>query len=375
MKRKLIAKRLACFVLIFIFAANFAGCKKQKKDAAKEENVFDIKIASNLLDVYMKALIKEDYEGAKKMYSKELQKNSKDMNGNDLKIKGYSIEETSEIGKTGFFKLRVARTNLDKPAAVLDSMSIKIIKEEQNYKIDDIKNETEKEAFIENNTIRVRSKNNISTNLMIDSASLPQYVFSKDDKANMYKQIVPRTNFGVISFGYQGDKAAISAYDKDSYIGIIKIDESLATQGGGDQGGGGGQGGGGQGKSDQNKGGQGQMAREKPIGKEMVNLDLIKDAKVEFLTFSMGEKNVVVQYSKANVGKCIRVYSSDSGDLIPVKFEEKYPYGKVEIIFSSFDKEVMNYEVTAKNPSDKSLQDVVGKYQLSLKKDYKIKKL
>lgn len=372
MKRKLIAKRLACFVLIFIFAANFAACKKQKKDVSKEENVFDIKIASNLIDVYMKALMKEDYEGARKMYSKELQKNSKEMNGNELKIKGYSIEETSEIGKTGLFKMKVARTNLDKLAAVLDNMTIKVIKEEQNYKIDDIKNETEKEAFNESNTIRIRSKNNISTNLLIDSASLPQYVFSKDDKANIYKQVVPRTSFGVMSFGYQGDKAAITAYDKDSYIGIIKIDESLATQGGSDQGGGSS---GGQGKGDQGKGGQGQMAREKPIGKEMINLDLLKDTKVEFVTFSMGEKNVVVQYSKANLGKCIRVYSSDSGELVPVKFEEKYPYGKVEIIFSSFDKEVMNYEVTAKNASDKSLQDVVGKYQLSLKKDYKIKKL
>lgn len=373
MKGKMIAKSLAYFLLIFIFVGSFAGCKKQKTDVSKEENIFDIKIASNLVDVYMKALMKEDIEGAKKMYSKELQKSEKETSSNELKIKGYSIEETSEIGKTGLFKMKVARTSLDKPAAVLDNMSLKIIKEDQEYKIDDIRNETEKEAFYENGSIRIRSKNNLSTNLLVDSSSLPQYVFSKDDKANIYKQVVPRSKFSGINFGYQGEKAAIITYEKDSYIGIVKIDESLATQGGGsDQGGGGG---GDQGKGDQNKGGQGQMAREKPIGKEMVNLDLLKDAKVDFVTFSIGEKFAVVQYSKTNMGKCIRVYSSDSGELVPVKFEEKYPYGKVEITFSSFDKEALNYEVTAKNPSDKSVQDVVGKYQLSLKKDYKVKKL
>jgi hypothetical protein len=238
-----------------------------------------------------------------------------------------------------------------------------------------VKNETEKEAFLEQGTLRVRSKNNIKTNLLIDSSSFPQYTFAKDDKGNLSKQIVPRNKFSVMNFGYEGERIAISSYDKDSYIGIIKIDESMATQGGAG-GGQGGQGGGegGQGGEGGKQGSQ-SMAREKPIGKEMTSLDILKDAKVEFMTFSNGEKFLVTQYIKPSLGRCIRIYNTDSGELSKEKLEEKYPYGKVEIIFSSFDKDVVNFEVIQKDMNDKAAAELAGKYQMELKEDFKIKRL
>jgi hypothetical protein len=376
MINKLKIKKLLSYILIPCIVMSFSACKKQTKQTEKQEaSEFEIKVAQNVADVYMKALMKEDIEAAKKLYSKELAKNTKESGKSDLKVKGYSIEETSEIGKSGFFKVKVARMSLDKPIATLDETSIKVIKEGTDYKIDEVKNETEKEAFLENESLRVRSKNNIKTSLLIDTSSFPQFAFPKDDKGNLTKELVPRNKFSVMNFGYEGERIAISSYDKDSYIGIIKIDESMATQGGGggggeEQGGQGGAGGGGGGQ----KGQTGQMAREKPIGKEMTSLDILKDAKIEFMTFSSGEKFLVAQYNKTNLGRCIRVYNTDSGELIKEKFEEKYPYGKVEIVFSSFDKDVMNYEVIAKDQKDKEATDQAGKYQISFK-DFKIKKL
>ncbi len=373
MNRKSKIKRLLSYILICCFMISFSACKSKKSETSKQEaNEFEIKVAQNVVDNYMKDLMKEDLVNAKKLYTKELAEKTKNDPKSDLKVKGYSIDETSEIGKTGFFKVKVTRMSLTEPISTLDECSIKIIKEGAEYKINEVKNETQKEAFLEDNALRVRSKNNIKTNLLIDSSSFPQYAFSKDDKGNLSKQVVPRNKFSVMNFGYEGERIAISSYDKDSYIGIIKIDESVATQGGGgseesqgaDQGG----------KSGDKKGSQGQMAREKPIGKEMTSLDLIKDSKVEFMTFSNGEKFLMIQYNKNNTGRCIRVYNTDSGDLIKQKFEEKYPYGKVEIIFSSFDKDVMNYEVIAKDPKDKEASDQAGKYQINLK-DFKIKRL
>jgi hypothetical protein len=178
-----------------------------------------------------------------------------------------------------------------------------------------------------------------------------------------------------MNFGYEGERIAISSYDKDSYIGIIKIDESMATQGGAG-GGQGGQGGGegGQGGEGGKQGSQ-SMAREKPIGKEMTSLDILKDAKVEFMTFSNGEKFLVAQYIKPSLGRCIRIYNTDSGELSKEKLEEKYPYGKVEIIFSSFDKDVVNFEVIQKDMNDKAAAELAGKYQMELKEDFKIKRL
>ncbi|ERI94520.1 hypothetical protein HMPREF1982_00827 [Clostridiales bacterium oral taxon 876 str. F0540] len=352
-----------------------SACKSKKSEVSNEEaNEFEIKVAQNVVDNYMKDLMREDLANAKKLYTKELAGKTANDPKSDLKVKGYSIDETSEIGKTGFFKVKVTRMSLSEPITTLDECSIKIIKEGSDYKINEVKNETEKEAFLEDNALRVRSKNNIKTNLLIDSSSFPQYAFSKDDKGNLAKQVVPRNKFSVMNFGYEGERIAISSYDKDSYIGIIKIDESMATQGGGGSEEGQGQGDQG-GKSGDKKGGsQGQMAREKPIGKEMTSLDLLKDSKVEFMTFSNGEKFLMIQYNRNNMGRCIRVYNTDSGELIKQKFEEKYPYGKVEIVFSSFDKDVMNYEVIAKDPKDKEASDQAGKYQINLK-DFKIKRL
>jgi hypothetical protein len=374
-------KKLLSYFLIPCFLVSFASCKTQKKETqTQQSNDFEIKVAQNVVDVYMKALMKEDIENAKKLYTEELTKDTKESQKSELKVKGYSIEETSEVGRSGFFKIKVARMSLTQPIATLDECSIKVVKEGADYKIKEVKNETEKEAFFENETLRVRSKNNIKTNLLIDSSSFPQYAFAKDDKGNVSKQIVPRGKFSVMNFGYEGERIAISSYEKDSYIGIIKIDESMATQGGG---GGGGQGGGEQGGAGGAGGGagggkggqQGTMAREQPIGKEMISIDLLKDAKVEFMTFSEGEKFLIVQYNKPQLGRCIRIYNTDSGELIKEKLEEKFPYGKVEILFSSFDKDVVNFDVIQKDMNDKSAAEKAGKYQMNLKEEFKIKRL
>jgi hypothetical protein len=378
MKKLNYIKKLSSYILILSVITTLSACKTQKKETSQEQgNEFEIKVAQNVIDNYLKSLMKEDIENAKKLYTKELAEKTKESGKSELKVKGYSLEETSEVGRSGFFKVKITRMNLNQPIASLDECSIKVVKEGSEYKISEVKNESEKEAFIEDNAIRVRSKNNIKTNLLIETSSVPQYTFSKDDKGNLAEQIVPRNKFSVMNFGYEGERIAISTYDKDSYIGIIKIDESMATQGGagGSQSSGGEGGQGGQGGKSGGSQSQGSMAREKPVGKEMTSLDLIKDAKIEFMTFSSGEKFLLVQYNKSNLGRCIRVYNAESGDLIKTKFEDKYPYGKVEIVFSSFDKDVLNFEVIQKDMNDKAAAEQVGKYQMNLKEDFKIKRL
>ncbi|MFL0248645.1 hypothetical protein [Candidatus Clostridium stratigraminis] len=363
------------FVYMFLILAFMCvtGCGNKNEEKPKaQENEFEIKVAQNVVELYMKSLMKDDLEGARKLLTKDLSLKTKNEGNSDLKVKGYSIEETSEIGESGFFKVKVTRMNLKEPVATLDNCSIKVIMEGSDYKISDVKNEAEKEAFFENYTIRIRNKDNLKTNLLIDSSSFPQYVFSKDDKGNLTKLPVPRSSYSVMNFGYVGEKVAISTFEKDSFLGLIKIDESMATQGG-STGGGGDQSQGDQGKGGE-KGGGTISLREKPIGKQMTALDLIKDSKIEFMTFSNGEKFILAQYNKTNAGRCIRVYNTDSGDLIKVKFENEYSYGKVEIIFLSFDKDVLNYEVIQRDMKDKSASEQAGKYQLDLK-GFKIKRL
>lgn len=367
-------KKVLCYLLIILSLVSFIGCNKEKKAETSEkpaEEQFDIKVASNVIDVYMKYLMTEDTENLKKLYSSELAKSSKSMGVNELKVTGYNVEESNEVGRTGVFKLKVSRSNPTVPVAVLDECTIKVIKEEVEYKISEISSVIEKEAFLEDGSLRLRTKNNIKTNLIIDSNGIPEYTFSKDDKANMYKLMVPKTNYGVMDFSYDGNELAISTIEKDSFAGIVIIDETLAVQGN-DPSGKGGDAGGNQ--NGQNNQGQKSEAKEKPVGKEIVTLDLLKDAKIDLMVFTQDQRYTLLQYTRVNNEKCIRVYNSDNGDMIKAKFEDKYPLDKVDVIFSSFDKDAVNYEVLQKPNTEKAPADIIGKWQLDLK-EFKEKKL
>jgi len=354
------------YIMAFILAVTLLGCKSEKPQEGGESNTFDIKSATNVVNTYMKYLMKEDYENGKRLYSQDLLSKLTPISDGEMKVKGYNMSEINEVGKSGVFKVKVTRTNINKASASLDEYTFKVIKDGAEYKISEISSSSEKEAFYESGKIRFRSKDNIKTNLIIDASGIPQYAFSKDDKANVYKLPVPRNKFTNASFSYSGDKLGICTYDKDSYIGIIKIDESLAVQGGeeGKEGGAGGEG---------DKSGSNVMPREKPIGKEITSVDVLKDCKVEFMTFSLDEKFMLAQYNKASVGKCIRIYKTDSGELIPVKFENNYPMDKVEIVFSSFDKGVVYFEVLSKGNVGKNEGDIIGKWVLDLK-EFKVKR-
>lgn len=361
--------KILIVIMLVTFSSTMTSCTKIKK-ADKTDNTsnFDIKAAGNVVDTYMKYLMKDDLENTKKLYSKELSKNFEPQENKNLKILGYNISEINEIGKAGLFKIKVSRSDLNNSFSSLDEYSMKISKEDTDYKIKETNNVVQKEAFTDGDQIRLKNKNNVNTNLVIDMDGLPTYTFPRDDKSNIDKIKVPKSKFGIINFGYSGESLAISSYDKDAFVGVVKIDEALAVQGEDkkDE----------QGKGTDNKGkesGAGTV-KEKPIGKEVIALDILKDSKLQFINFSPGEKFLTVQYIKPSLGKCIRTYKMDGGDIIPFKFEEKYPLDKVDVVFSSYDKENLNFDVIPKVEGDKSASAVIGKWQLSLK-DFKAKKI
>ncbi|WP_186431191.1 hypothetical protein [Clostridium sp. BSD9I1] len=360
-------KKCISLILSLLVTVSLCGCglmsskKKQSEEPVKE---FDIKAAESIAENYIKYLMQEDYEKANKFYSKKLSKTTKSTEKQPLKIKGYSMQEVNEVGNSGIFKIKVIRSNETEPYASLDEYSIKIIQEEKEYKIEDIQSTSEKEARADKSQIRLKSKSNVESNLIVDTAGLPNYAFSKDDKARTHKILVPKDNYGPMSFSFHGYDIAVTTYnDRYSFAGLIRVDESMPTQGGKNEGGQGGQGGQGQGQG----GADGSGLREKPIGKEITALDILENAKINFLTFSSDEKYILMQYTKKGGGKCIRLYASEGGDLIPYEFEQNYPIDKVDIVYSSFSEEVLNYEVIPRTNSDKTIGKYIGRWQLDLK--------
>ncbi|MEK6265719.1 MAG: hypothetical protein N2B06_13280 [Clostridium sp.] len=349
-------KILSCLLILF-YVLSFTACSEKEEEEKAKTNTFEIQTATNVVENYMKLIMKEDYENGKKLYTKELFSKESNMPISDMKIKGYSVTETNEVGRSGIFKVRVTRTSMISSLSCLDEYSIKIVKDGAEYKISEIISSPEKEAFLEGIGIRFRDKKNIKTNLIIDKSGLPKYAYSTDDVAHLYKTTVPM-KFSSINFSYEGEKLAVSTYNKNSFLGIINIDESLAVQGEAASN-----------PSDDSQGGGGSevIAKEKPIGKELIPVDLLMDSKVEFMTFSLDEKFLLVQYIKENVGRNIRVYKVDNGDIIPVNFEKDYPVENIEIVFSSFGEDTMTYEVIPKSKLDNSEIEIIGKWKLDLK--------
>ncbi|MBU3158887.1 hypothetical protein KPL37_03795 [Clostridium frigoris] len=356
-------KWVSCLLILFCILS-IVGCSNKEEEEKLKVNTFEIKTATNVVGSYMNFIMKEDFENGKKLYTKDLQRKAVNLPISNMKIKGYKVTESNEVGRSGVFKVRVTRTSIDSSLSSMDEYTIKIVKDGAEYKISEITNEPQKEAFLEGAGIRFRDKKNVKTNLIIDVSGIPKYSYSKDDGAKLYKTMVPLKEFGPINFSYEGDKIAFSTYNKNSFIGIVNIDESLEVQGNADQS---------SGQSTQGSG-SGVMAKEKPIGKDLVPIDLLFGCKVEFMTFSLDEKFLLVQYNNEKMGKCIRVYKVDNGDMIPINFEKDYPIEKVQIIFSSFGEDNMTYEVISKSKGNGAEADIIGKWKLSLK-DFTVKKL
>jgi hypothetical protein len=357
-----------------IFTSTACKPKDNKSETKASKENFDINIATNILNSYMGYIFNGDVERAKKLYSEKLTEKGIETYSTDLKILGYNTDEVNEVGRSGVFKVKVAKSVPGKTIAVLDSYSIKVELEENEYKITEINASTEKEAFLEGQGIRLKDKNNVKNNLIVDLAGIPYYAFPKDDNAKVNKAPVPRSNFGIIVFNYSGERIAMTTYNDDaSYIGVVKIDETQASQGGG--GGGGASGGGGDsGGGGGGGGGSSVIIKEPPIGKEVTSLDLIKNSTIELACFSLEEKHFVAQYNTKDKGRTIRVYDVDSGELGEYKFEEEFPMDKVDVVFSSFDKDALNFEVKEKAGTGKKEAELLGKWQLDLK-EYKAKKL
>ncbi|WP_207719466.1 hypothetical protein [Clostridium sp. cel8] len=348
---------IVSFLICIIF---FTSCAKSIKKEYSFEDTFDMKLASNIVETYMKYLTKGETESIKKLYSKDLLKSPVNNENSKLRIWGYNVEDKSKIGQSAIFLIDVSRSYIDEPFASLDKYSIKVVKENNEYKISKIDNAVEQEAFVYKNKIRMKSKDSANTSMIISLKSFPNYVFAKNDEANLDKLPVPKYNLGIMNFSYDGSMLGVTTYDKNSYIGVIKIDQSMSVQGNMQDGG---QGDSGQDSQD-SEGNQDVV--EKPIGKEIVTLDFLKDSKVNFMEFSKDEKFLAVQYNNKDIGNCIRVYIIDDGDMIDYEFEEKFPMDKVDIDFSSFDDDVLNFDVVAKKNDDTSVSDIIGKWQLDL---------
>ncbi|MCY6485690.1 hypothetical protein OW763_15275 [Clostridium aestuarii] len=337
------------------------GCSKKKEvEDVKKKDDFEIKMAINTIDKYMDSIEKEKYEELNKLLTEDVKSSEKDLKINELKIRGYKLDEITETDREGIFKINVIKSNINKPETLLIESIINVVKDGTDYKISKISNSMKKEVFYLYGELRIRNENKVDTNLVINMEGVPKYAYSKDDKAKMEMQLVPKKNFGAIDFSYEGDKLAFTTVDNDVFIAILTLDETMQTQGES------------QGKEAKDEK-EGKLIREKPIGKQIVACDFLRNCKIEGMFFSEDERYLIVQYKTTDNKMCIRIYNCDSGELVPIKFEEEYPLNKVGVKFLKLKKDKMIYQV---NPVKQEYKDneYIGMWELDFK-EFKPKRI
>lgn len=340
-----------------------SGCGSSKDNESKsEEEKFNTQIAKNVASNYMNALMTNNIDEAKKNLDTSIIEKTKIESKSNLTLAGWKIDDSTEIGKASLFKIKTSKIMKDRPYSLVEEYKVKVSKKDEEYKIQDISTTESQETFKENNTIRIRQKDNVKTSLVVDMGGIPNYAYPKTDGAKIERIETPKSEFGIMTLAYSGSKLALSTKGNGkSYVAIITIDDSMQTQGG--KGGGGGEEEGGDSSSKPSKSGP----REIPIGKKLSSIDLVNDD-IELINFSKTEKFLCVQY-KNQGGKYIKLYNSESSEIKSKELDDKFPKSRYNINFVRFEEESLVFEVNGKVNGEEN-----GRYKLDLK-DFKIDKV
>lgn len=349
-------------VLILLLLLGTIGCSKGISNPSSILKKFYIEDATKTVNSYMNDIMKKDISAASKFYASDFKKNNSEKNEQDLIVNGYKFDEINQSGDMGVIKVKVNRINNKIPYATLETETFKIIKEKSMYKIKSIDIQNEKEVFVggNNNTqIRIRSQNNIKTNLLTNFDGMPKYYYVQEDKARNNKIPISLGQYGLIGISFDGSSGFVTTKGQNPYIEVINFDESMMTQGGTESPGSGGDAGGGQTP-------ESEMKPESPIGKELVPLEVIPGAVLENTIYSQDGRYLVVQFTKDNLGSTLKMYKCKDGEGAALDFEKNYPMEKVDVRIINFVRKGLLYQVTprAAYVSDKSIKDIIGIWQV-----------
>lgn len=346
-------KKLFSLIAMLLILFSFTSCKKEKIENVKEKDEYEVEEATKVVKGYLENLINGDLNKSNSFLLDNIKENNIDENVDNMVINSFRIEEVNESEDKAFFTVKVTKQDKNNSKAILSNYLIKVKKENMDYKIEEINNSILREIFRFEESLRIRFESGVDTNLLVEMDGIGNYIYPKDDKGKLNMKAVPKEKFALTSFAYEGDLVAITTKDENTFVGIINIDETTQTAG-----------------EEKDKepededSGKGVKLKEKPMGKDLVSCDLLMNSKVSELVFSLDEKYIIVQYIKEDNINCFRVYSTESGELIPVKLEEEFPLNKANVYFRNVDEDLLYFDVIDKNGADKKY---IGRWQIDFK--------
>ncbi|MDV4150156.1 hypothetical protein R0131_04825 [Clostridium sp. AL.422] len=356
--------------LLLFFLMLFSSCSKVGY-TEDERDIFSLKKAFELADEYLALIKNNNIEEANKLCTEKLISNNKNISMGTSNIIAYAPDNFIESSKSAFMTFNVIRNSSSEPKCDLDNYAIKVIKEGDNYKIDEIKAINLKQVYVSNKSLRLIGEDGGKSDLIISLNNIPKDVYLKENELMLYKEKVDAEKFGPVTLGYNGNKIAISTINDDRvFISIAYIQESKETQGAssqGDEGGNSNQQGG-------NKASDLEGLLDKPVAKKVIPIDMYNEVKIDNLVFTHEERFLIAQFTNSDSVKRMKVYNSASGDLIELNFDEEFPEDKYTIELVDFEKDEFEINIVAKSGVNDIDSEIPGKYKVDIE-EKEIKKI
>lgn len=357
-------KKIFYLVLVLFLILNCCACTN-KKNQLTNVNEFELTKATKVVDDYLNSYMENDYTSMNYMYSKGFKKKVENKNKPYLKVVGYKITDSTEMGLKANIKVNVVSTDTNSPYTSTDAYTFKIKKEKGGYVIDDISSSNEKEVFLYKRSLLVKIKDEPMSNVLVNLRGIPEYYFEKTDVANVNKVRVAKDSFNNLSLSYSADNVAVSTAGANPFVGICGITDLQQSTGDGGQG---------QNQGQGNNVSENDIDPSKVAAKSITAIDVYAGSKVEAMVFSRDEKLLAVQIAKAG-NTTVNVYNIESGKLLSKEIEKTFPKDEVDLRIVRADEEDFLIESTpkAQYKNDNSVKKIVGRWEWNTK-DYKIKK-
>lgn len=355
-------KRILSIILLLTVSI-LIGCSKINKDNEVAIDLFDVFKGRDLATNYLINIRNGDIEKAKESCLEELVNNNINLSEGISDLAGFQLDKTIASSEFAYYIFNVIRDSNIEPKSDLESYTIKVNRNGDNYRISEIKAKSQRELYIKNNSLRIIGEKGGKSSLVISLNNIPKDTYLRENKIMLYKEKVPNNNFGKVVLGFTGQKIAISTIDdKNAFICIAYIDNTLMQNGTDDIS-----------SSTASQGNQIselQEALEKPIISKVVPVDLLNNVQIENFIFSKEDNDIAVNYKNQSGIERLNIYKADDGSKIDAKLEDIFNVNIYNVKAEYFDGHKLIINVYK---SDGTIDNTTGEYSFNMKNEEMIK--
>lgn len=305
-------KKLMSFILCFLLM----GCEITTQEV--NVDLFDVEEALYIAGEYMSALSKGEVGIADALCSdiyisdEEAEKLIKN------KFVAYKIKDVSEGANYAYVKYLVIRED-NQVKADLDSIELKVTKENYEYKVNNVEAKNIKQVYLDNDNLRIIDSENGKSNLLLRKRDVPKEVFAKGDEVTLTMDTVPEMEFKKINIGFKGDVIGITLSNgSDTLVVLATVNDT----------------------KDSNKSSSSNIQifnsdvdeiLEKPIAEKVLGYDLINEEEIEKVLFTDNDEALVLNIKKSGRGSEVRIYKNPTGELLDFKLNEEFPNDRYSV--------------------------------------------